>query len=199
MHACIAVAIFPLTFLQALLTWLLDIAKHLTSIEATSSDNGRKMCSVLIILNVLFKTYRCFHRRDINAYDVSRLFSMLHLMPESYQSYRATKHSLDLNFLMRYIPEDNYGEVAAALIFFVNLIVPVAVRPEWVYVIPLIHIFDKTTQPFGNPQLTSGSISWTDKKIRLASINTNSLNEISRYNYIYHSYTCKLNCTCMLA
>lgn len=137
------------------------------------------MCSVLIILDTLFKMSRFYHRSDIDRSWISLLFSMLRLRPELKQS-QAPKF-LDLTFLSAFIPDPYHREVAKALVYFTEqVLLDGGAKPEWINVLPLIHIFEKRIHPFDSPALTSEKINWTDKSVNLGRISQHTKAEISR-------------------
>ena len=164
--------------MQVLKTWLLDIVKHLKSIEVHSpTDNGRRMCSVLVVLAVLSKASRLlFYNNEISRDEIIPPFSMLRLCQEPHHSLAA-----DLNILMDFVPEQHYVEVARVLAVFTNKILPSpSAISQWVYVIPLIHIFRKKTKPFQDPALVSKDIMWSDADIQLTQVKPFTLTKISR-------------------
>lgn len=158
--------------------WLLDIAGHLKSIEVNSpSVNGRRMCSVLIILNLLDKIVAGLHRDDLNSNDISVLFSMLCLKPNL-----ARSNCDDLDFLKMCIPYSHHKVVADFLVKFTNTILPMSNlrRPDdWLYVIPLIHIFENVPT-FGSVPLTSNEIKWKDSRINLWKVPQETAVSVSR-------------------
>jgi hypothetical protein len=159
--------------LQVLKTWLLDIAKHLKSVDInTATDNGRRMCGVLVVTVLLSKVLH------INADEISLLFSMLHL----WQEPGCTEAKCaDLNILMDFVSEQHYEEVSENLVKCANTIIPSASGvSEWIYVVPLIHIFQKKIEPFQSPALTSKDMKWFDPCIRLYQLKNTSI-KISRY------------------
>lgn len=153
-----------------MLKWVFDIANHLKSVTVhDSSANGRRICGVLLILKLLFRECDHFLPSDISPREISQLFSMLHLKPDIIQS--GPKFS-DLNFLTTFIPDQYHVQVAKALTHFTELVLPIAdTTPEWVFVIPLIHVFEKRIHPFDVPALTSDTIKWTDRGINLTKVN----------------------------
>lgn len=167
---------------QVLISWLLNIADHVKLVEVhNSTDNGRKMCCVLLILNVLFKISDCYHSEDIKSSQISLLFSMLRLRPHLDQS-QAMKF-LDLDFLSSFIPDQHHIEVAKALVYFTKQVLPSGnTSPEWIFVLPLIHFFQKKIHihPFDSPALTSEKINWTDESINFYLLSLSTKAKISK-------------------
>lgn len=167
--------------LQVLINWLLEIANCLKLVEVnTSSDNGRKMCSVLVIINVLFIIRDCSNLA-LSSSQISFLFSMLRLRP--HLDHSQTLKFLDMDFLRSFIPDQHHIEVAETLIHFTNLALPSgSASPEWIFVLPLIHFFQKKihVHPFDSPALTSDTINWTDSSIKLYTSSKNTRAKISR-------------------
>lgn len=144
----------------------------------TPNTNGRRMCSVLIILYLLYKLYLSNHlqRSDINIKEILGLFSMLYLRPD------ISKCSCtDLKFLQSYIPDDFTRDVGRALIYFINIVLPSSQsRLDWVCVIPLIHFFMGKALPFDAPETDSKKLKWFDQHIVFATIKSPTAVEVSR-------------------
>lgn len=137
--------------------WLFDAVKQLKSVEVhTSKDNGRRMCSVLVIMDILFKISDRVTHNSISSDDIALLFSMLHLRPENVNQNIPP----DLNFIMAFIPDQCYPGVAKVLVHFTTILQQA--KLEWIYVIPLIHIFEKKVLPCAKPEVKSDLIKWTD-------------------------------------
>ena len=113
------------------------------------------MCSVLVIMYILFKISDQVTPSSISSDDIVQLFSMLHLRPENVPNQIPP----DLNFIMTFIPDQYYPEVAKVLIHFTTIL---QAKLEWVYAIPLIHILKKKILPFAKPEVKSDLIKWTD-------------------------------------
>ena len=127
-------------------------------------DNARRMCSVLVILGVFYRSMSWFFRTDyVDSSEIAYLFAMLHLRQEPGQS-----HVSDLEVLRSFVSDDYCVDVADMLLYFTELTLSVA-NPtfECVYIIPLIHILQGRVKPFDIPALTSDNIKWTDRKIQL--------------------------------
>ena len=108
------------------------------------------MYSVLIILNILFKiSDRVTHSSD----DIAQLFSMLYLRPLD-QNWSKSPKFLDLNIVMAFIPDQYYQSISKVLAHFTKYL---GAKLEWVYVIPLIHIFEKHISPYDKPAIKSDS------------------------------------------
>ena len=164
--------------MQVLKTWLLDIAKDLKSSDVYSAtDNGRRMCSVLVVLAVLSKaSWLLFSSNEISADEISLPFSMLRLCQKPHHS-----HAVDLNILMDFVSEKHYVDVARVLAVFTTKILPSpSAVSEWVYVIPLVHIFRKKTKPYQDPALVSKDILWSDADIPLSQVKPFTMTKISR-------------------
>jgi hypothetical protein len=169
---------------QVLIEWLHNIAICVSSIEmGNSTDNGKKPCSALIILDILFKSSRLYRYSDVPLNCIKLIFSMLQMKPELHPAQRP-KFS-DLEFLMAYIPEHYHSHIAEVLVYFTNQVLPIdSGKLEWVYVLPLIHIFGKRVTAFDSPKLKSASIKWMDEKINLDTVlkNRNTPAKIARYS-----------------
>lgn len=146
--------------------WLIEIANDLRGMEINSSYvNGRRMCSVLIILYLLHKLSDHLLEKGRSTTDeILMLFSMLRLQPDVSKS-----ECPDLHFLLRYIPNDIIKEVAKVLVHFFNQVSPhVRERAEWFYVIPLIHVFMHKVEPFDDPpEIDLKRMVWDHKIINL--------------------------------
>lgn len=144
-----------------------------STVDSSGIVNGKRMCSILIILELLNK----LGHKDNN--DINLLFSMLCFKPpDSSQTWE------DLSFLLSFIPNECHMNLAKVLVNFVNAILPVCSdlnRIEWLYVIPLVHIFQKKTVPFKPPALTSKEIRWFENcGIELTHIENNPRRSASR-------------------
>lgn len=146
----------------------MEIAHHLRGLEVKSpSANGRRMCSVLIILYLLHELSHHLLKKDTSPEEISMLFSMLCLQPDV-----SKFKCLDLQFLIAYIPKDFIKEVTNVLVHFINVLLPVShnfERAEWFYVIPLIHMFMQEVAPFDPPVMDLKRIMWNDERIKLNS------------------------------
>ena len=118
------------------------------------------MCSVLVIMYILFKISDRVTPSSISSDNIAQLFSMLHLRPEKVSNQIPP----DLNFIMGFIPDQYYPEVAKVLIHFATIMQP---KIDWVYVIPLIHILKKKVLPCAKPEVESSLIKWTDVDFKL--------------------------------
>ena len=159
------------------MNWLLSIATHLKSRDVkTPSANGKRMCSVLIIVSLLYKLSADSHVRNIAPNNISGLFSMLCLRPD------VTKFSCtDLKVLQSFIPDASIKDVAKALIFFIANILPNGqLRPDWVNVIPLVHFLLGKVNPFDPPKMSSKEIKWIDRHISLAKVTSPTAIAISK-------------------
>ncbi len=149
-----------LFILQVFKAWLVGIADYLMSIEVkTPSTNGRRMCSALIILNLLRKISDHMHEKDLDPSEISLIFSMLYLKPEM---HRPAPQCLDLEFLLAYVPRSHHKALANVISFFIKRVLQSdhLKKPEWLYVIPLIHFFSKKVEPFDIPTVTAKRIEW---------------------------------------
>ena len=152
-------------FLQVFKGWLIGIANYLKTIEVkTPSLNGRRMCSVLVILNLLWKLLGHLHASDSDASEISWLFSMLYLKPHIHQP---CPKCLDLEFLLDCVPQSHHKALANILTHFVKFVLQRddLKKPEWVYVIPLIHFFSKKVKPFDAPAIATARIEWVHSGI----------------------------------
>lgn len=138
------------------------------------------MCSVLVILGVLFKSSKHFlYSNAINPDETLHLFSLLRLRQEQDQS-NALKYG-ELNIVMDFVSDPFFKAVANMLSHFIDRILHVnSSVQEWICVIPLIHIFKKSIQPFQDPALTSKTIKWTDESINLAQLRPTTMIKLSR-------------------
>ena len=120
------------------------------------------MGAVLLIINLLHKISAQLMTADrLNCNQLVSLFSMLCLNPNLSHS-----KSEDLQFLLSFIPTECYKPISDALIYFTNNYL-LDLKIEWLYVIPLIHIFKKRVHPFENPVYDKKYIKWTDEDINL--------------------------------
>lgn len=155
------------TFTQEFKNWLMEIIYQLISLEEYS--NGKRICSGLLLLCLLHNLAK--HFREIDASDISTIFSMLLLKPTIEQSKPKCE---DLRMLNTLISIHYQEYVANILVDLVNFILPVrevCVDCQWLHVIPLIHIFKrKILKPLYETQL-----SWLgDDGIELSVLKRNS-------------------------
>ena len=162
--------------------WLIDIAKHLKRIDVNSStDSGRRMCVVLLIIVLLFKIQKF---QDLINFDyITLLFSMLHIMrPPERPGVQQVPNFLDLAVIMARVPEDKLIQVSNALLFFNRQILPISSdRLDWVYIIPLIHIFSKKVKISEKRTLLYNEIEWKDENLQLFRINSHTRSCFTRY------------------
>lgn len=148
--------------------WLFQVASHLKSINTTSHrESGRKMYSVLVILCLLKRMIPEHCRLEaLPLEELCSVFDMLCLAPHRVGSQWKSEN---LDVLLSSIPETAYGELATCLETFTNLVIERCRlrRLQWLYVLPLIHIFQKKIKPFENPATKFGDIQWVDHKIYL--------------------------------
>lgn len=150
----------------------MDIANYLSALE--SYDNGKRMCATLVILNLLQKISFLLHHNDVSSADINMLFSMLHLRTDS-------NSEVDVMFLQSYIPDSCFKDVANVLIHFTKSILSSSTnRLDWVYVIPLIHIFGRRIKPFNSAVLNSKEIMWIDTQIDISNLKRAMHNELLR-------------------
>lgn len=155
--------------LQEFKKWLFNIATYLKSVQMnSSSENGKRMCVVFIILHLLYKIrdHLMIKKNEDLFYT---LFKMLHLKPELSPALTFP----DLNFIMSFIPDDHHKAVANFLVHFTNTMLPFIInnwnKPHWIYAIPIIHVLDGRIQSFDNPALTSNEIIWKDNRVEVQS------------------------------
>ena len=72
---------------------------------------------------------------------------------------------LDWKIISEIVPSTYHEKVSAALAFHINMVLPQHDCVEWLYILPLIHLLKKKTDPFDNPIMTSENIQWTDNSI----------------------------------
>ena len=157
--------------------WLLEVKHKLMSTPINSShDNGRRMCSALVILDLIFRLSSDGFDKYFVTNEIVILFSMLHLRPEARQCY------VDLDFLCSIIPVSYHAKIADMLIYFTNKVLPEA-EPgsSWVHIVPLIHLFNKKIKAFEEPKMRSADISWNDSMLRLHLLNALSFKNLSGY------------------
>lgn len=142
--------------------WLHDVARCLETKEFKSpSDNGKRVCSVLVILELLMKIDKKLERNqgiDRNISDHYYLFSMLYLISKQPQD-------ASLNFFQSFIPDKENESVAKLLLKYMELVLPSCnlERIEWLYMVPLIHILKKRIKPFD--KIIVASLKWKDPDI----------------------------------
>lgn len=156
----------------------MNIGHHLLSKEVHSSSmNGKKIYSVLVLLWLLYE------QRELGLDDVSMLFSMLRLKHDI-EPYKFE----DLRFLQSMFTATVQDKIADILIHFINLILPnrdVCMECQWLHVIPLVHIFKRTTQPFAS--LYEKEIIWMDNNFNLFIVKQNMSIQAPRYCMHGHS------------
>ena len=180
-----------LFLLQALKEWLLGIVGDLNaSVIKTSSDNGKRVCSVLIVLDLLRKIYdKLLPSEKPNADEVIYIFSMLRLRPDI-----SSEKFPDLNFVTNYIPQHYHERMAAVLNHFLVICLPTnnVKNADWISVIPLIHIFKKRIHPFDPPVIKTEKIQWTDRDINLILLRKPHVGAVPKWvwgsTYYMHTY-----------
>lgn len=143
--------------------WLFSIANYLISIKIESTiDNGKRICSVLVILSNLYRIFIFLNSKDFT--NIPRMFSMMLLKPNI---DRASCE--DLTFVLTMIPEQECAGIAEVLVTFANHIISKngLTTTEWLYVIPIIHVLNNKIEPFQKPSLNLSDIKWTNDYIDL--------------------------------
>lgn len=143
----------------------MDIAYRLkTLVVESSSQNGKRMSLVLIVLDLLFKILGHLHNSQIESFEINTLFSMLMLRPDLSKA----KKFPDLNDVINFIPQDYRKHIAGVLERFINRLLPSnhMEQTEWVYVVPLMHALDGKL----DKATSSGSIKWSDDRVRIQNI-----------------------------
>jgi hypothetical protein len=142
----------------------MEIVYYLSTVTTKSAiDNGRRVTSVLIILDLLNKISGDLQRSELpNVSEINVLFSMLMLKP-------ATKFH-DLRVAVNSIPKNYRKHVADVLAQFINEILPSnhLEQSSWVYVVPLIHALDDNG--------SAGDIKWSDSRITMQNIGKTGTN-----------------------
>ena len=140
------------------------------SVES-SSDNGKRISCVLVLLTLLKKIDDKLGDCDKDPNEYMLLFSMLYLTPE----FDSTPPKLtDLNIVMSsFIPEPQQQEVADTLVHFVNKVLKTTCCEEvdWTYVVPWIHFLKKKVKPLQRP---GASFVWNDPDVHLVSVRNRS-------------------------
>lgn len=108
--------------------------------EESGKDNGRRICSVLVILSLLWKLKFEYHEIIIE------MFLMLYLKPQEVQVNKWTIN--ELRILKTFVPNEYYSELAECLIGFLNLTIErnKLYPAQWLFVLPLIHYFQNRLQ-----------------------------------------------------
>lgn len=132
--------------------------------------NGKRICAVLTIFRLFNETHTDL--QNVINDNIAELFSMLRLKPGNY------RHSIELNYLTSFIPDDQYEVIAGIFVRFINLIIPTNI--EWVYVIPILHIFQKRIKHCEVSEISYKDIQWTDQLIDESEIKTPISKQISK-------------------
>lgn len=132
----------------------MDITKFLKSKDTSSSiDNGKRMCSVIILLHLL---YRIIAQVPQNASrNINSLLSMMRLRPEG------KKVPSDFDYIFSFIPDEHIKRMSLIFRYFVNYALP-SKELEWIHVVPLVHFFERSVKPYDPPALTLEYITWMD-------------------------------------
>ena len=155
------------------------------------------MCSVLIILMLLSKVIQDQHFKleMFHLEELCSMFGMLCLAPHQLDTQWKSE---DLDILLNFVPEVAYDEIATCLEEFINSVIEERQLrgPQWLYVLPLIHIFRKKIKPFEKPATTD--IQWDDNKIKLSLAKcTSSVRDDTRLAYVsINIYV--IQCQCFL-
>ena len=93
------------------------------------------------------------------------MFGMLRFVPHQLDTQWKSE---DLEVLLNFVPEGAYDQIATCLEEFTNFVIKERQlrEPQWLYVLPLIHIFRKKIKPFDKPATTN--IQWEDNNIKLS-------------------------------
>ncbi len=117
---------------------------QLSQVNITSpEDNGRRMCSVLVLLYLLWKSL------DENIeYDncIIDMFMMLFMEPQKVEGSKWT--ITELKILKSFVPKEFYSKLAECLIKFLQVTIDKKkMNPAlWLLVLPVIHIFQEKVQ-----------------------------------------------------
>ena len=147
----------------------MEIAQQLSEVEIkTPHENGRRMCSVLILLCLLWKVPH-FIKYFAKCDDLSGMFSMLYMKPQQSTSKQWTLG--ELTVLKNFIPNRYYAELSDCLVDCINFVITKRhiLDPQWLFVLPLVHIFKGMIEPvekFDEVKTISDS-SWDDKYVKL--------------------------------
>ena len=119
------------------------------------------MCSVLIIITLLRKTIQ--HSNEI-SHEISDilplLFSMLLIKPK--ENHPQNILSEELMVVQQFIKIQDLEDVTQSLVFFANYVLKHQrpASPEWIYVLPLLHIFSRQSG-------STEKLIWKDALIKL--------------------------------
>ena len=130
----------------------------------SSSDNGKRISCVLVVLTLLKKIDEKLEACDKDPNEYMQLFSMLYLRPEFDCN---PPKSTDWNYVMHsFIPAAEQQNVANTLVHFVNRVLKSSMchEVEWIYVVPLIHFLKKRVDPLQLPGVT---FMWKDPDVDL--------------------------------
>ena len=142
--------------MKVFVDWLIGIIKELHSMSP-SVDNGKRIVSVISIICLLLKliSNNQIKMEDITFKDASMMLSMLVLKPD----FSISEHPKceEPGLLFAIISKAHLPRVVSAIIEFTNYFKCRwgQYNYEWIYVLPLIHILDNKTTPFGKPLLKS--------------------------------------------
>ena len=152
----------------------MSTAYHLNGLVVKSStENGKKMCLILIILDLLFKISRDhLQAEEVEPFEINTLFSMLMLRPDLSKA----KKIPDLNDVTNFIPQNYRKHIAEVLAHFINIVLPSnhLEHTEWVYVMPLMHSLDGKLDRC----TSSDAVKWTDSHVKLSSMGKPEANAV---------------------
>ena len=147
---------------------------HLNSLLVKSStENGKKMCLILIILDLLFKISRHLQTEEVEPSEINTLFSMLMLRPDLSKA----KKFPDLNYVTNFIPQSYRKHIAEVLAHFIDIVLPSnhLEHTEWVYVMPLMHSLDGKL----DMATSSDAVKWpTNSRVKLSSMGKPEANAV---------------------
>lgn len=172
--------------LQRLKSWLHDVATCLVSKKFKSIvDNGKRMCSVLVILELLMKIDGNLEPKEQierNVGDHYYLFSMLYLISEQ-------EDRRDLNTFLSFIPNKNKEHVVELLVKYIKLVLHRCSleNNEWLCMVPLIHILKNRIEPFD--EITPATLKWRDPDIDLNSVKLSTMKYVFKNFLLYYKTT----------
>lgn len=144
----------------------------------SSEENGSRMASVITVICCFSNMIpSCLRIEHLEIDLIAVMLSMLVMMPDL-----PREQCKDWNVVSALIPKTSKQAVASNLFGFCTYLARNRniIKPEWVYVIPLIHFLREQSVPFGNPQLDPEKIKWTDQHFDLGYVKSRTYSSSAR-------------------
>ncbi len=136
----------------------------------TSSENGRRMLSVITIMCCISKMVSSnikFNYLLKEHSSMSLFLNMLRLWPD-----QERKRCIDWEYLDKNIPAEFKKQSCASVQMFINDFshAELLAKPEWLYAIPVMHFLNGVSKPFQGFEFDLKKVPFGDKLIELGAV-----------------------------